>query len=289
MKKTIGYLGPKGTFTEAALYRYLKKNQLNLDTIPFSSIIGLFNALENNECSHIIVPSENSVEGSVNTTLDLLSSTENIYIQEEWTLPIHQTLMTKPETELNQITDVISHTQALAQSKQFLNTFLPNAQTHGVASTALGAELIQTDTFHIHDNQQHTLAIIGNKDLAGLYGLKILKENIQDNPNNATRFFLIGKSLSEPSGKDKTSLILSSPKDESGGLCKLLQKFADQNINLTKIVSRPTQQDLGEYIFFIDCDGHSDQEPLSKTLQEIKTDAATYKLLGSYKHATLST
>lgn len=287
MTHKIGYLGPKGTFTEAALYRYLKKTSTSAETCPFSSIMDLFKGLENGECDQIIVPSENSVEGSVNTTLDLLTVTPNILIQEEWTLPIQQTLMAKPGTQLKDVTDVVSHAQALAQSKKFLTANLPSAHTHGVASTALAAELIQTDTFLVHDNQPHTYAIIGNRDLAGLYGLDILQEAIQDNPNNATRFFLIGRTTTQPTGSDKTALILSSPKDEAGGLCNLLQEFAKRNINLTKIVSRPTQQSLGEYVFFIDCEGHKEDPNLKEALTAIKSHAATYKLLGSYKHDTL--
>ena len=283
MPPIIGYLGPKGTFTETALNCYLKKTQTQATTQSYGSILDLFNALELKQCNQIIVPSENSVEGSVNTTLDLLYKTPHITIQEEWTLPIHQTLIAKEKYPLSQITHVISHTQALAQSKQFLNKHLPQAQTHSTASTALAAKELKNNTLSYKKTDKACYAIIGNRDLAKLYSLKVLAENIQDTANNTTRFFLIGNHALPPTDNDKSSLILFPKKHKAGSLCKILQIFADQNINLTQIVSRPTQQNLGEYIFFIDCEGHTETVPLSNVLNTLKTENINYKLLGSYK------
>lgn len=272
---TIGYLGPAGTFTELAFKKFCTLNKLPQEGVQASSIWDLFELFNQKKCDVIIVPIENSIEGSVSTTMDLISTTENIYIQQEIVLPIKHCLFAKKKMALSEITSVVSHPQALSQCQHYLRQHLSKAQAIPASSTAKAAEFLG-------DYE----AVIGSTELGKLYNLELLAEGINDQKNNQTRFVAIGRTTTEPTGNDKTSIIISSIKDKPGGLVDMLTAFAKRNINLTRIESRPTRNVLGEYLFYIDCEGHEKDPLVLEALTEIKKEASYFKKLGSYKKDT---
>lgn len=272
---TIGYLGPSGTFTELAFKKFCTLNKLPDDGVQASSIWDLFELFNLKKCDIIIVPIENSIEGSVSTTMDLISTIENIYIQQEIVLPIKHCLFAKKKVALSEITSVVSHPQALSQCQHYLRQNLSKAHAIPASSTAKAAEFLG-------DYE----AIIGSQELGELYDLEVLAEGINDQKNNQTRFVAIGRTATEPTGNDKTSIIISSIKDKPGGLVDMLTAFAKRNINLTRIESRPTRNVLGEYLFYIDCEGHEKDPLVLEALTEIKKEASYFKKLGSYKKDT---
>jgi prephenate dehydratase len=279
----IGYLGPKGTFTESALNKYItKKNLPGIERVEATSIVDLFDLFINKTCDEIIVPIENSLEGSVNTTIDLLNKTEGVHLKEEIILPIQHYLFAKEPYKVSEITDVLSHPQALAQCADYLRHHLPNVRKNATTSTAQAAEML--DSVMFQENKK--TAAIGNKDLGKIYNLHIIDQEINDQKSNQTRFMVIARSGTEPTGYDMTSVILSSIKDKPGGLVELLGEFSSRKINLTRIESRPTRHVLGEYLFFIDCEGHEKDAPVRDALAAIKQKASYFKKLGSFKRDT---
>lgn len=288
----IGYLGPKGTFSEQALKKYLNENKIsNAEAIPVSSFFDLFQVFSSGKCDKIIVPIENSIEGSVSINFDLLAKAENALIEQEILLDIEQNLLGNIGTAVDQITDIYSHPQPLAQCQKYLKTHFPDVRTYQLDSTSLAAEMVAKPELSIiaHSNKQQypdkkfVYAAIGSRELAEIYGLKILAENIGDYPNNTTQFFVVGRNKTISTGSDKTSILFSTLKDRPGGLYEILGEFASENINLTRITSRPTKEVLGEYLFFIDFEGHVDDPVVQEVLASIQTKASFFKLLGSYK------
>ena len=271
--KQVGYLGPEGTFSQEATLNIVDNNT---EIVPYPNILNIFESLENDEIDEAIVPIENSTEGSVVITLDALTHF-NIKIRGELELPIKHNLLVQKGKTLDDISVICSHQQAIAQCRHYINKI--NKQVHAMPSTANAARYV---------TELSTAAVIGNEILSKKYNLEILDENIQDYSNNVTRFVILGKSYQEiPSGNDKTSIIISLNGDKPGGLYEILHEFVKENINLTKIESRPSKRGMGKYLFFIDMEGHYKEPQLSKTLMAIEQKVCMFKLLGSYKIQTV--
>lgn len=228
-------------------------------------------SVANDECSFGVIPIENSIEGPVGITLDSLAHKFDLKIYKEIIIPINQNLIVNPGCTMDDIEDVYSHAQAIAQCQEFIRE--NKIQPHYAVSTARAAKDI------IGDNSK---AAIGNSKIVELYGLEILKSNIQDVDNNETRFIVVSKKDHEMTGKDKTSIIFSIYEDKPGGLYNILGIFERHNINLTKIESRPSKKGLGKYLFFVDFNGHKDDDLIQDILDEIAESTYFLKVLGSY-------
>ena len=264
----VSYLGPKGSFSEIALLTYFGNN---ITAIPKTSIADVFEAVEKNESTHGIIPIENSIEGSVNNSHDLLIES-NVLISGEIELPINQCLLSKNTSKEN-ITTLYSHTQSLAQCQNWIKSNLPDIKIVPVISNSEGAAMIKID----HE------ACIGSEKLSKDYTLNILEYNIQDFPDNTTRFLIIGQEDSDKSSNNKTSIIVSpSNTSDSGSLFKVLEPFANHNVSLSRIESRPSKLGKWSYVFFIDLEGHISDESLINALSELEKLNIQFKNLGSY-------
>lgn len=228
-------------------------------------------SVANDECTFGVVPIENSIEGPVGITLDSLAHNFDLKIYKEIIIPINQNLIVNPGCKMGDIEDVYSHAQAIAQCRGFITK--NNIQPHYAVSTARAAKDIVGD---------RSKAAIGNSKIVDLYGLEILVPNIQDMDNNETRFVVISKKDHEITDNDKTSIIFSIYEDKPGGLYKILGIFEKNNINLTKIESRPSKKGLGKYMFFVDFEGHKDDILIKNILEEITDNTYFLKILGSY-------
>lgn len=260
----IGYLGPKGTFSyEATIGEYNNSE----DLVEYRTIKDIIIAVENDEIDEGIVPIENSLQGGVTETIDALVNTEGIYIKKEINLKITQNLIANAEYKFDEIKEIYSHPQALAQCRNYIEKNLHNAGIHEVSSTALAAKEIRNKDY---------CACIANKSCVKEYGLKLLGESIQDNNLNQTKFLILTKT--ENKNGNKISIIFST-KNEPGALYKVLGLFYKNNINLTKIESRPAKTVLGEYIFVVDLEVN---ENANKTIQELKNECVYIKILGRY-------
>jgi prephenate dehydratase len=268
-KTKIAFLGPRGTFCEQAALKFSnsKKNLL----LDCKNISDIFRMVENKKVDYGVVPIENSTEGSVNIALDLLLE-KNIYIAGEIMERISHNLITKSGIEMNDIRFIFSHPQAIAQCRIFLEKNLPNVQTKEASSTASAVKEIKDLKY---------AAAIGSILAAETYDMDILVKNIEDNPNNFTRFFILAKNDCKFTGSDKTSIIFSV-KHIPGALYEALGIFANKRINLTKIESRPTKDKPWEYIFFCDFEGHRTDIKLQQALRELGNKAIFLKILGSY-------
>lgn len=262
----VAILGPRGTFSEEAALKFDARPEL----ILCKDVEEIFEGI-NKKAEFGIVPVENSLEGSVGMTLELLRK-KDARIFGEVILDIQHSLVALPETKLGDIREVISHPQALAQCKSFLKGL--GVKTRNFSSTAEAAK-------EIAEKNLKNTAAAAPKVSARLYGLKILKEDIQDEDSNQTRFLIIGKEDHRKTGMDKTSLILGLV-DKPGALYETLREFATRKINLTKIESRPSRKALGDYIFYIDFEGHREDIEVKEALKELKNKATFIKVLGSY-------
>ncbi len=225
----------------------------------------------NNETIYGVVPIENSIEGPVGITLDSLAHKYDLKIFKEIIIPINQNLIVNPGTAMEDIEDVYSHAQAISQCREFISK--NKIQPHYAVSTARAAKDIIGDA---------TKAAIGNSKTADLYNLEILKSNIQDMDNNETRFVVLSKEDHDFTGEDKTSIIFSIYEDRPGSLYEILGIFQKNNINLTKIESRPSKKGLGKYLFFVDFEGHKNEDVVKDILEEISQKTYFLKVLGSY-------
>lgn len=264
-KRRIGYLGPAGSYAEEAA------SSINGELIPFNSIMEVMEAVNLENVDIGVVPIENSIEGPVGTTLDLLAHDYNLKIRSEIILPISHNLLLNKESSIEEIETVFSHAQALSQCRKFIENM--NAQPVATPSTSGAAEMVKG---------KKNAAAIGTKRAADLYDLKIAANNIQDYKDNLTRFIVIGKKDKSPTGHDKTSIVFSLIENRPGGLYDVLGAFAKCNVNLTKIESRPSKKKLGNYIFFIDFQGHKDDKEVKNILNNIKNKISYIKILGSY-------
>ena len=274
----IGYLGPPGTFTEMAAVNYLEDKRVKGDSLEaYMDIERLIMAIGENEIPAGIVPIENSLEGSVNITLDYLAHKVDLEIQTEITLPIIHNLIVKPGVELADIEKVISHPQALAQCRDNIRKYLGDIETVKVSSTAEAVNQLSSS------NE----AAIGSRLAASRNKLEIIKEGFQDESRNWTRFVLLSRpgvasGVRQLSADKKTSIILAPIKNRPGILHELLEEFARKNINLTKIESRPTRKTLGDYLFFIDFDGDREDRQINEILKNLRLKSSYFKTLGSY-------
>lgn len=271
-KITIGVLGPAGTFSEQAAKRWSTEPA---EFVYFSDV-GEIASSVGNRADFGVVPVENSLEGSVGATLDALLK-YNVTIVGEIILPIQHSLLVKSETA--PIKTIVSHPQATAQCRRFLQRHFSDAEIQVAASTAHAAELA---------SGEEGVAAIASADIALRYGLKILFEEIQDVDENHTRFIVLGTTVPQTSGQDKTSIIVDLHKDRPGALHELLGKFSSRDINLTKIESRPTRKALGDYLFYIDFQGHIHDGKIHEAVQSIEGTVARLKVLGSYRRAVYS-
>lgn len=269
----VAYLGPEGTFTQAAA---LKQFGHSVQTRPMRSIADVFKAVETGACNYGVVPVENSTEGMVTHTLDTFVSSE-LNICGEVQMRIEQNLLTHA-AELKDIRKVYSHSQSLAQCRSWLAENLPEVETQVVSSNAEAARLAAQDA--------QTAAIAG-KMAAELYALPVRYAHIEDDGNNTTRFLVIGKQSIGASGQDKTTILVSSH-NRPGLLYKLLEPIGRYHINMTRIESRPSRQGMWEYVFFIDLEGHQNDAGMQALFAEIREVASLFRVLGSYPKAALS-
>lgn len=273
-KETIGYLGPKGTYSEEVTWELYKASEEKYIFRPYTNIDLVIRAVEKGEISSGVVPVENSVEGSVNVTLDSLAHDANLVITREIIQPIRNNLLVRSET--NEIEVILSHPQPLAQCRQYLMLHFPNAKLKAVESTAMAAALVA-------DGAKNTAAIAGT--LAGkIYGLTNYATDIQDFDGNCTRFIVV-KKIPDDFKKNvryKTSVICRINGESPGSLCDILVEFAQRNVNLTKIESRPARTNLGEYIFFLDIEGSYRDNTVRDALIAVKQKSLWFKNLGSY-------
>ncbi len=269
---TVAYLGPQGTFSEEAVLNHFGNT---VTTLACESIDEVFHRVESGMASNGIVPVENSYEGAVGKTLDLLLQT-SLKICGEIQLPIHQCLLAL-HADPKYIKKIYSHPQSLAQCHEWLNTNFPLPKVKRVisASNAHAAMIAAEDK---------SVAAIASRKAAEVYKLSICAENIEDDPRNTTRFLVIGTQDVAPSGKDKTSLVMSA-KNIPGAIHELLSPLAQHDVSMSHLESRPSRASLWEYVFFVDIKGHLQHEKIAKALEEIREKATFLKILGSYPSA----
>ncbi len=268
----VAYLGPEGTFTQSAALKHFGHS---IRTVPMGSISDVFRDVESGTAQYGVVPVENSTEGVINHTLDMFLHSP-LFICGEVCLRIHHHLLSL-ESDLSQISQVFSHQQSLAQCRLWLDRNLPNAEQITAGSNAEAARKAC--------DEPRSAAIAGEM-AAELYQLKGLARNIEDQPDNTTRFLVIGRQRALPSKDDKTSLICAT-RNVSGGLNQLLKPLADHGISMTRIESRPSRQGNWDYVFFIDIEGHQDDPGVSAALEDLQDRARMLKILGSYPNAVL--
>ncbi|MFC8914384.1 prephenate dehydratase [Streptomyces sp. NPDC057116] len=270
------YLGPEGTFTEAAL-RTLPEAATR-ELVPMVSVPAALDAVRNGEAAAALVPIENSVEGGVTATLDELASGEPLMIYREVLLPIAFALLVRPGTALSDIKTVTGHPVAQPQVRNWLRAHLPEAVWESAASNADGARLVQEGRFD---------AAFAGEFAAATYGLEALVTEIHDAENAETRFVLVGRPArpSAPTGADKTSVVIWQREDHPGALLELLQEFAARGVNLMLLQSRPTGAGIGNYCFAIDAEGHIADRRVAEALMGLKRICANVRFLGSYPRA----
>lgn len=269
---TIAFLGPEGTFTQEAASKHFGGS---VQTLALAAIDEVFREVESGNAHFGVVPVENSTEGVVNHTLDMFMSS-SLKICGEVALRVHHHLLGRGQ-DRTQAKRVVSHQQSLAQCREWLDVNLPGVERVPVNSNAEAA--------HVASEDSYSVAIAGDS-AAKIYGLNILAANIEDQPDNTTRFLVIGKLETAPSGLDKTSLLLSG-KNKPGVLHALLAPLAQHGINMTRIESRPSGQTVWDYVFFVDIDGHVQDQEVQQALTELDKEAAFIKCLGSYPKAVL--
>ncbi len=267
---SVAYLGPNGTFSEEAA---LKRFGNAITTVACDSIDEVFRTVESDAANYGVVPVENSSEGAVSRSMDLLLQTP-LLICGEIQLPVHQFLMAQ-QTELSQINKVYSHPQSLAQCHRWLRTNLPHISSAALINAASNADAARQAAT---DKQA---AAIASRRAAELFGLTVCAENIEDDPKNTTRFVVIGKQVVSVSGKDKTSLILST-NNRSGAIYRLLEPLAQHGVSMSRLESRPSRTGLWQYVFFIDIEGHQEDVNVAAALEGLREKAAFLKILGSY-------
>ncbi len=266
----IAYLGPEGTFTQQAVYRQFGHS---VSAIAQPSIEDVFLQVQAGEADFGVVPVENSTQGIVSHTLDMFLHSD-IKIAAEVELRIHQHLLTHVKS-LEQVQRVYAHQQSLAQCKHWLAANLPEAELIGVSSNAEAARRVR---------QMDDAAAIAGRHASEVYSLPVLFGNIEDHVDNTTRFLVLGRSLLPPSGDDKTTLLVAGS-DGPGALFKMIEPLSRHGVNMSRIESRPSRQGRWDYVFFIDLDGHVDDEPLQRSMAELEAQARLVKVLGSYPRA----
>lgn len=270
--RRLGYLGPEGTFTGEALK--FRLGGLYEEAVPFTTVEETIRAVVEGTADRALVPLENSIEGSVNATLDTLAFDVDLFIQAEVVYPVSHVLLAREGVSLDQVKTVASHPHAAAQCRASLARLVPGARIAAANSTSeAAAGAARSD---------EPMAALGNRLSAEIYGLRVIAEDLEDHPGNRTRFALLGREKMPPTGRDKTSLVCFIHADQPGSLLMILQEFAYRYINLSKIESRPTKASLGQYCFFIDCDGHEGDEVVASAVKCLRCKLREVKMLGSY-------
>jgi chorismate mutase / prephenate dehydratase len=266
----ISYLGPEGTYSEeAARSRFGAMAEL----VPCDTLDDVVRLVEQGRAEVAVVPIENTTEGSVSRTLDLLLTTP-LQVCGEALLPIHHQLLSSDD-QLDTIDEVVAHPQSLAQCREWLARHIPSATLRAVASNGAAARAAANEAGR---------AAIASKRAVRLYGLSVLAANVEDDPANTTRFLMLGTAPTQPTGTDKTSLVCSVP-NKAGSLEGLLAVFADYGINMTKLESRPAAQGLWDYVFYIDIDGHQEDQDVARALELLGERATFVRVIGSYPKA----
>lgn len=264
-----GYLGPPGTNSEVAALQALPEAR----HIPFATVTAAVRALESGEIDHVVAPIENSLQGTITETVDLLLETGGITVSGEIVLSIEHCLMAPPGRGRDEITVVYSHPQSLGQCRHYLESNFPDVRTEAALSNAEAVAIAMRTA---------NAAAIGPARAADIYGAAILERGIEDSRVNKTRFVILGKTHQPPSGRDKTSIGFAVAHDRPGTLVSVLHEFSDRAINVTKIESRPSGQELGVYIFLMDVEGHREDPILAQALAAVNEQASFFKVFGSY-------
>jgi chorismate mutase/prephenate dehydratase len=269
---SVAFLGPMGTFSEEAANK-----QFGGLTSPVqcASIDDVFRMVESGQVDYGVVPVENSTEGAVGRTLDLLMAT-SLHICGEIALPVHHNLLSK-QTDKSGIRKLYSHAQSLAQCHEWLNLNLPGIERQAVVSNAEAARLAA---------EEPGAAAIASRRAAELFDLQVLNANIEDDPKNTTRFLVLSLHDVAPSGKDKTSLLMAT-KNAPGAMVDLLSPFSKHGVSMSKFESRPSRVGLWEYVFFVDIEGHQQDKAVAEALADLKQRASFLKILGSYPVAVI--
>ena len=270
MTKRLAFLGPPGTHSEVAALSFDAEATL----VPYESIPAVAASVDSGLADEGVVPIENSREGPVTSTVDLLIHESTLLIRSELVLPIEHSLLAVPGTSIEEITVIYSHPQALAQCRSFVEKRLPKVALVASLSTAAAVEEMQRN--------KATAGAIATRRAAVLYGAEVLAQGIEDSPDNATRFVVLAKSDHPPTGSDKTSICFDFEHDAPGILFSVLEELAKRGINLAKIESRPTKRSLGRYIFLVDMEGHRDDPILREALEAVRAQVTMFKILGSY-------
>ena len=270
----VAFLGPEGTFTQAAVHKHFGSS---VRALSLAAIDEVFHEVEGGVADFGVVPIENSSEGTVNHTLDMFLSS-GLKICGEVELRIHHCLMGRL-TGLADVKRICAHPQALAQCRGWLDDQLRDVERVAVASNAEGARRAR---------DERGTAAIASRAAAEIYGLTLLANEIEDRPDNTTRFLVVGRKLFTASGADRTTLLVSaSDTDGAGALFRLLEPLAEHRVNMTRIESRPSRKRKWDYVFFIDIEGHVSDPPVAKALAALEKRASLYKVLGSYPRAVL--
>jgi prephenate dehydratase len=271
----IAYLGPPGTFSEEAVARCdLAKGD---ESSPQPTFADAYQALRRGEVDGALLPIENSIEGSVGATLDLLVHEPGPLIRREVLLQVRQHLLARPGTRLEDVKRVLSHPQPIGQCSRFLRERLPGRSLEPALSTADAARKVA--------GGEPDAAAIGSSAAAGRYGLVLLAESIQDVDENVTRFVLLAQADEAPTGRDRTSIAFTLDRDRPGGLYEVLGEFARRGINLSKVESRPMKEALGHYVFFVDFERHRLEPDAAVALAGVRALVHRLYLLGSYPQA----
>lgn len=268
--RVVAYLGPQGTHSEEIALQ-LYRGKAGRFT-PYANIDGAIRAVADGKATECVVPLENSLEGAVNTTLDMLAHEVDLYIVRDLVQPVRHNLLLSPAGR--HVNVIVSHAQALAQCRHYLHRHFPRAELQAVDSTAAAAYLVASGA------KDH--AAIGSRRAAALYGLTVAATDIQDHPGNCTRFVVLRTEPAVPAAGGKTSLLCRIDGTRPGSLCGILQEFAARDVNLTKIESRPARTALGEYIFFLDVDGSLAEEKVRAAVAAVKMKSLWFKNFGSY-------
>lgn len=269
MSLSIAHLGPIGTYAEVAALTY--QNYMgNGILIPYPSISQTIKAVVEKQVNIAVVPVENSIEGGVTMTLDTLWMLDNLYIQQGLILPIQHCLLSRAKS-LEEIKIIYSHPQALGQCQQWLEKFLPDVKLIPTNATTEGLKYVEEKT---------EIGAIASERAAEIYNLPILVSPINDHPDNATKFWVLSQENSP--GGSHTSIAFSLPENVPGALVKVLQLFAENNINMSRIESRPTKRSLGEYVFFVDLEVNLRESYINSVLSDLENHTEKLKIFGSY-------
>lgn len=269
----LAFLGPPGTFGEEAALRVAALTA-DAELLPFPSHAAVAAAVESGMAELGVVAIENSINGSVAETLDILIHETTLEIQSELVLPIEHNLIVRPGTRADQVRVIYSHTQALGQCRRFLDRCFPKAQAEAALSTAEAAAMVMKG--------EGDAAAISTLRAAELVGAEVLARGIQDTSSNVTRFLVLGRGQQLPTGRDRTSIAFTFAEDRPGSLASVLNAFAGAGINCSKIESRPTRATFGEYVFLIDFEGHAEEPAGKAVLDQIRPLCAMLKVFGSY-------